>query len=134
MSVIRLYVDEDASEHAVRHRLRARGIDVLTAFEANLIGATDYEQLVVAVELERLMYTFNVSEFARLHLDWLHQGRDHCGIVVIPDQRYSIDGKYAASRGSQPYCPPKKWRTEWSTYEPVRGKGMGPRMDTDQHG
>jgi hypothetical protein len=34
MSLIRLYVDEDAAEHAVVMALRSRGIDVLTVFEA----------------------------------------------------------------------------------------------------
>ena len=36
MSVIRLYVDEDAYENAVVLGLRARGVDLVTTVEAGL--------------------------------------------------------------------------------------------------
>ena len=93
MSVVRLYVDEDACEHAVIRGLQARGIDLLTTLEAGQTGTTDQEQLEFAVEQGRTIYTFNVGDFSRLHRDWLQQGRDHRGIVVIPEQRYSIGEK-----------------------------------------
>ena len=93
MSDIRLYVDEDASEHAVIRGLRARRVDVLTTAEADLLGTSDAEQLRFAVEQTRTIYTFNTGDFARLHREWLEQGRDHHGIVVIPDQRCSVGEK-----------------------------------------
>jgi hypothetical protein len=93
MTAVRLYVDEDAGEHAVIHGLRTRGIDVLTTPEADRLTATDEEQLAFAIEAGRSIYTFNVGHFARLHRDHLQQGRDHTGIIVIPDQRYSIGEK-----------------------------------------
>ena len=93
MSQIRLYVDEDAEEHAVVKGLRARGIDVLTTREANRVGATDAEQLVFAVEVRRSIYSFNVGDFARLHRDCLEKGASHFGILVIPDQRFSVGEK-----------------------------------------
>ena len=34
MSEVRLYLDEDAEENAVVEGLRARGVDLLTTFEA----------------------------------------------------------------------------------------------------
>ena len=45
MSEVRLYVDEDAGEHAVVLGLCARGIDVLTTIEAHRCGTSDQEQL-----------------------------------------------------------------------------------------
>jgi hypothetical protein len=45
MSDIRLYMDEDAEERALVRGLRARGIDVLTIWEAGMVGRTDREQL-----------------------------------------------------------------------------------------
>ncbi|MFO0818413.1 MAG: hypothetical protein U1A77_10760 [Pirellulales bacterium] len=45
MTVVRLYVDEDASESAVVAGLRARGVDLVTTVEANRCGASDTEQL-----------------------------------------------------------------------------------------
>lgn len=93
MSAVRLFVDEDAGEHAVMDGLRARGIDVLTTIEANRCGAEDSDQLTFATQYGRTIYTFNVGDFARLHAEYLRQGIDHCGIIVVPDQRYSIGEK-----------------------------------------
>ena len=93
MSVIQLYVDEDAGERAVIQGLLARGYDVHTTSEAGNLGASDVEQLQLAIELERVIYSFNIGDFARLHSQLLVAGVQHFGIVVIPDQRYSIGEK-----------------------------------------
>lgn len=93
MSEVRLYVDEDAGEAAVVHGLRARGNDVLTTLEANRCGTTDAAQLIFATEHRRSIYTFNVGDFARLHDEYLKHGTDHAGIIVVPEQRYSIGEK-----------------------------------------
>jgi hypothetical protein len=90
MSEVRLYVDEEAGENAVVRGVRARGFDVLTTIDANRCGATDRHQLAFAVEQGRAIYTFNVGDFARLHREYLLQGIDHTGIIVLPDQRCSI--------------------------------------------
>ena len=93
MSELCLYVDEDAGENAVMQGLRARGADLLTTIEAGQCGATDPEQLAFAVEQGRAIYSFNVSDFAKLHQQYLHQGTDHFGIIVLPDQRCNIGEK-----------------------------------------
>ncbi len=93
MSDVLLFVDEDAAENAVVQGLRARGIDVLTTVEANRCGTADQDQLVFAVQQGRSIYSFNVADFARLHREYLRQGFDHAGIIVVPDQRYSIGQK-----------------------------------------
>jgi hypothetical protein len=59
MSEVRLYVDEDAAEHAVVQGLRARGIDVLTTIEANRCETDDEDQLTFASAQGRAIYTFN---------------------------------------------------------------------------
>jgi len=93
MSEIRLYVDEDASEGAVIVALRARGIDVVTTAETGHLGVADADQLAWATEQERVLYTFNVRDFARLHGEYLSKGLRHCGIVVLPDQHCSTREK-----------------------------------------
>lgn len=93
MSAIRLYADEDCSEHAVVRGLRARGIDVLTTSDAGRGGTADYEQLAFAAAEDRTLYSFNVGDFARLHRQYLERGLRHSGIVVIPDQRCSAGEK-----------------------------------------
>lgn len=93
MSQLRFYVDEDATEHAVVDALRARGVDLLTTLEAGRTGAIDEAQLRFAVEETRCLYTLNVAHFAKIHQEFLETGRSHFGIVVIPEQRYSIGEK-----------------------------------------
>jgi len=93
MAIVRLYVDEDASEAAVIVGLRARGVDLVTTIEANRCGTSDDAQLDFATEQGRAIYTFNAGDFARLHREFLDQGRSHAGIVLIPEQRYSIGQK-----------------------------------------
>lgn len=93
MAKLRLYADEDAGERAVVQGLRTQSIDVLTTVEAGQVGASDADQLAFAAEQGRAIYTFNVGDFARLHAEYLGRGEDHAGIVVIPDQRYSIGEK-----------------------------------------
>jgi hypothetical protein len=93
MSEVRIYADEDAGEAAVVQGLRARGIDILTTIEAQQCGATDRDQLAFAVEQRRSIFTFNVRDFARLHAQYLSNGIDHTGIIVMPDQRCSIGEK-----------------------------------------
>jgi hypothetical protein len=73
--------------------LRQSGVDVLTVVEAGRDEASDAEQLAFAAIEGRVLYTFNVGHFSRLHRQFLTQGREHAGIAVIPRQRYSIGEK-----------------------------------------
>jgi len=70
--------------------LRARGVNVLTASEAETRKLRDDEQLEYATAEGRVLYTFNTSDFYRLHTVWITQGRSHAGIIFAPQQRYSI--------------------------------------------
>jgi len=93
MSVVRLYVDVDASEHAVVKALRQRGIDVLTATETCHEQLTDDRHLEFAASVGRPIYSLNARDFARLHAEYLTSGRSHAGIIVIPRQRYGTGEK-----------------------------------------
>jgi hypothetical protein len=86
----RLYFDEDAMNHRVITGLRARNYDVLTAFEGGTIGDDDASQLRFATAQGRVLYTFNVGDFCRLHAAFLATGEVHAGIIVCPRQRYSV--------------------------------------------
>jgi len=66
MSRIRLYFDEDAMQNALVVALRARSSD------------------------GRVLYSFNIRDFCLLHAHWTSTGRQHSGIVIGFQQRYSI--------------------------------------------
>ena len=87
---IRLYLDEDAMDNDLVRALRLRGLDVITALDVGLIGATDLDHLELAIESGRVLYSFNVSDFMNLHTQFLATGRNHAGIIFGQQQRYSV--------------------------------------------
>ena len=86
---ISLYIDEDAMSRAVIRGLRSRGIDVTTVFDEGRVGQSDRAQLEYAARTKRVLYTFNVDDFCRLHKEYLTEGKSHSGIVVVYRQRYT---------------------------------------------
>lgn len=59
---IRLYFDEDTMDKALVSALRTRGVDVLSAHEANMIERKDGEHLSFATTQGRVLYSFNVGD------------------------------------------------------------------------
>ena len=80
-----LYMDEDMSA-LVATLLRSRGLDVTTIPEQSTLGKTDSEQLEFAASLGRCLVTHNRVDFERLHLQFIEEGREHCGIIVVPQK------------------------------------------------
>ena len=69
--------------------LRSRGIDVITAADAGMIRRKDEEHLNFATAQGRELYSFNVGDFCEIHTAWITSGRDHGGIVLAQQRRYS---------------------------------------------
>jgi predicted nuclease of predicted toxin-antitoxin system len=80
-----LYTDEDISV-LVATLLRSRGLDVTTVPERATLGKTDSEQLEFATSLGRCIVTHNRVDFERLHLQFMEEGKKHCGIIVVPQK------------------------------------------------
>ena len=70
MAPIRLFTDEDVYG-SVAPKLREKGFDAVSTAEENRLGKSDESQLEWAVQEGRVLLTFNVSDFARLHDEWL---------------------------------------------------------------
>ena len=85
-----LYLDEDSMARSLVAALRARGADVLTVIDAGLRGKDDQVQLQWAAMKKRAIYTFNVSDFCRLHQRYLENGTEHASIIVVPRRRYTV--------------------------------------------
>jgi hypothetical protein len=77
-------------QRAVLAGLRARGVDATTALEAGLTDRSDEEQLEFAHSQGRVLFSFNASHFCRIHSELMAQGETHAGIILAPQQRYSI--------------------------------------------
>lgn len=84
MAEIRLHLDESVAV-AVVAPLRARSINVTTSAEADLIGASDEEQLALATGEGRVLITHD-DDFVRLH----HLGAEHAGIGYCHQTKYSV--------------------------------------------
>ncbi len=87
---IRLYFDEDSMSRSLVRSLRARGIDVTTAFDEGMIEMEDSEHLEFSTQLNRVLCSHNVGDFHELHTIFLNEGKIHAGIILAPQQRYSI--------------------------------------------
>ncbi|PZO57648.1 MAG: hypothetical protein DCF15_06570 [Phormidesmis priestleyi] len=72
---IKFHMDENVG-NAVTKGMRRRGVDVITTSEANMIGASDEEQLAFALSQNRVIFTQD-DDFLRLHQATEH----HAGIV-----------------------------------------------------
>lgn len=77
---IKFYMDEHMAK-AVTKGLRRRGVNVLTAAEAGMLGADDIAHLALASREERVVVTQD-ADFLRLHA----AGVPHYGIVYAPQQ------------------------------------------------
>ena len=88
--MIRLYLDEDSMSQALVSALRARGVDVSTALEADLIARSDQDHLEFATSQSRALFTFNVSDYCSLHTQFLAESKSHAGIVLARQQVFSV--------------------------------------------
>ena len=79
--MIKLYLDENVPE-AVSTALRLRGYDVLTVKDVARKGVSDPEQLKYAYSQDRVIFTFNVADFYKIHSEFMKEGLDHAGIIL----------------------------------------------------
>jgi Domain of unknown function (DUF5615) len=86
---IKLYMDEDAMAAKVVAGMRSRGVDVLTAKLAGMLTRDDEDHLAFGAAGNRTLYSFNQGHFLRLHTEWISSGRDHAGVILAKQKRYS---------------------------------------------
>lgn len=90
---LRLYFDEDSMDQALIRALQVRGVDVESAWTAAMLRRSDPEQLTYATQQERVLYSFNVGDFCRLHGRLLAEGGGHSGLILAQQGRFSIGGQ-----------------------------------------
>ena len=55
-----------------------------------MINREDDDHLATASALGRTVFTHNTSDYCVLHQQWIQRQRTHAGIIVAPQQRYSV--------------------------------------------
>ena len=70
--------------------LRSRGVEASTALEVDLIGNPDEDHLSYATEHDCVLYSFNVSDFCRIHSQWIRAERQHAGMILAPQRKFSV--------------------------------------------
>ncbi len=81
------YFDEDSMDRSLIESLRLRHIIVESALEAGMIHRPDDDHLRYATEHGRMLYSFNVADFCRIHEHWLRSGKSHAGILLAHQRR-----------------------------------------------
>jgi predicted nuclease of predicted toxin-antitoxin system len=81
---MRFHLDENV-DHSIAHGLRLRGIDVTTSTDADLLGASDEQQIAFASDEQRVILTHD-PDFLRLHTN----GARHAGIVFCHKEARSV--------------------------------------------
>jgi len=90
MSKVLLYIDEDSMDEDFVRALRSRNADVLTVADVGMLNRSDEEQLDWARQNSRVIFSYNIRDFYRLHTAIISQGLSHAGIILAPQQRYGI--------------------------------------------
>lgn len=112
----RLHLDADCSRKQLYLTLLTYGHDVTrTPNEWMPLDASDHEQLLGATEQQRVIFTFNISDFSRLSLLF----PDHAGIVLGQQQHWPLARQLKAlnrllTDTKQPDWPGQvRWLNEW---------------------
>lgn len=85
----RLYLDEHLSPR-LAGQLRRYGFDAISSHESGMLSKDDSQQLAHAAAERRALVTFNFSDFACLHEQYMAEGKEHWGIVFSTEESFSI--------------------------------------------
>jgi hypothetical protein len=87
VSRICFYLDEDTLKTALIQALRNADLNVITVADCRKLGDSDEEQLIWATQQKRVIYSFNIGDFCRLHRNFMAENRNHAGIILAPQQK-----------------------------------------------
>jgi hypothetical protein len=90
VSQVRLYLDEDTIDKGLIKALRGADLDIVTVADARRLGLPDETQLMWATEQKRVVYSYNIGDFCRLHRDFMSAGNVHSGMILVSQRDYSI--------------------------------------------
>lgn len=83
-------MDQDSLDFDVISGLRLAGVDVVSSEEVGMKRAKDQDQLAFATSQQRVIYTANRADYARLHREWMAAGLHHTGIIIRSRQQIGV--------------------------------------------
>ncbi len=101
-----LHLDADSSRKQLHLTLLSYGHDVTrTPNDWMPLDASDSEQLLGATEQQRVIFTFNISDFSRLALLF----PDHAGIILAQQQHWPLARQLKALNRLLTNTKPQEW-------------------------
>ena len=72
--------------------LVGRGVDVRTALDCGMINRSDDDHLQYATAEGRVLFSYNIADYCRIHDEVLRGGKSHAGILLTAQQRSKYPG------------------------------------------
>lgn len=94
---MKLYLDENISPR-VADKLRARGLDAVSAYEVGNTRLDDRAQLRYAAQDGRAIVTSDVADFVELAAEAVAANTQHAGIILVPSS-FRADEFEAIAKG-----------------------------------
>jgi Domain of unknown function (DUF5615) len=82
---LRFYLDENLSPE-IALLARSQQIDMTDCSAAGMRHGSDRDQLVFATGDGRCLITADKRDFTRIHAEFMRDGLNHAGIVILPRQ------------------------------------------------
>jgi hypothetical protein len=85
---LRVLLDAHVFGRRIGRRLAAAGHDVLALDQDEVLSRLpDGKVLALASDENRILVTYNVSDFAGIVRQWGEAGRSHAGLILVTDSR-----------------------------------------------
>ena len=81
-----------------------------------MINRPDEDHLTAAAAAGRALFTHNTADYCALHQKWMSAERTHAGIIVAPQQRYSVGEELRRIVRLISRCPAEKCKTDWNSF------------------
>lgn len=87
------YFDDDTVNSNLVRAARKHGLKVIIPADCGMVGADDDVHLKYAADHSLVLLTDNRQDFSRIHNEWLIIGREHSGIALSFQMRFSVGEK-----------------------------------------